>query len=118
MRAAPWESRRSPNALTPVIVTASQRRTLRTFRALGMAGARLPELFPMMPTMSNLTLVVAVLSYAGQLNLTAIADQDSARTWRRSPRAYAPPWTTSHDRCLRLPIDQNASSRLEQGSRA
>jgi diacylglycerol O-acyltransferase / wax synthase len=44
---------------------------------LYLAGARLQELFPMMPTMGNLTLVVAVLSYAGQLNLTAIADQDS-----------------------------------------
>jgi diacylglycerol O-acyltransferase len=27
-----------------------------------------------MPTMGNLTLVVAVVSYAGQLNLTAVAD--------------------------------------------
>jgi hypothetical protein len=30
----------------------------------------------MMPTMGNLTLVVAALSYAGQLNLTAAADRD------------------------------------------
>jgi len=30
----------------------------------------------MMPVMGNLTLVVAALSYAGQLNLTAVADQD------------------------------------------
>ena len=30
----------------------------------------------MMPVMGNLTLVVAVLSYAGQLNLTAVADYD------------------------------------------
>jgi hypothetical protein len=30
----------------------------------------------MMPTMGNLTLVVAALSYAGQLNLTAVADRD------------------------------------------
>jgi hypothetical protein len=30
----------------------------------------------MMPTMGNLTLVVAVVSYAGQLNLTAVADRD------------------------------------------
>jgi hypothetical protein len=29
----------------------------------------------MMPTMDNLTLVVAVLSYDGQLNLTAVADR-------------------------------------------
>jgi hypothetical protein len=44
---------------------------------LYLAGARLLELFPMLPVMGNLTLVVAVLSYAGQLNLTAVADQDS-----------------------------------------
>jgi WS/DGAT/MGAT family acyltransferase len=44
---------------------------------LYLAGARLLELFPMLPTMGNLTLVVAALSYAGQLNLTAVADRDS-----------------------------------------
>ncbi len=44
---------------------------------LYLAGARLLEMFPMMPVMGNLTLVVAVLSYAGQLNLTTVADQDS-----------------------------------------
>ncbi len=44
---------------------------------LYLAGARLLELFPMMPTMGNLTLVIAALSYAGQLNLTAAADRDS-----------------------------------------
>ena len=43
---------------------------------LYLAGARLLELFPMMPTMGNLTLVVAMLSYDGQLNLTAAADRD------------------------------------------
>jgi WS/DGAT/MGAT family acyltransferase len=43
---------------------------------LYLAGARLLELFPMMPTMGNLTLVVAALSYAGQLNVTAVADRD------------------------------------------
>jgi WS/DGAT/MGAT family acyltransferase len=43
---------------------------------LYLAGARLLELFPMMPTMGNLTLVVAALSYAGQLNLTAVADRE------------------------------------------
>jgi hypothetical protein len=35
------------------------------------ARPRLLELFPAMPVMGNLTLVIAVLSYAGQLNLTA-----------------------------------------------
>jgi WS/DGAT/MGAT family acyltransferase len=43
---------------------------------LYLAGARLLELYPVVPVMGNLTLVVAVLSYAGQLNLTAVADQD------------------------------------------
>src|SRR5215208_7887680 len=43
---------------------------------LYLAGARLLELFPMMPTMGNLTLVVAAVSYDGQLNLTAVADRD------------------------------------------
>jgi hypothetical protein len=43
---------------------------------LYLAGAQLLELFPMMPVMGNLTLVVGVLSYAGQLNLTAVADHD------------------------------------------
>ena len=43
---------------------------------LYLAGARLLELFPMMPTMGNLTLVVAVMSYAGQLNIAAAADRD------------------------------------------
>ena len=43
---------------------------------LYLAGAQLMELFPLMPTMGNLTIVVAALSYAGQLNLTAVADRD------------------------------------------
>jgi hypothetical protein len=43
---------------------------------LYLAGAPLRELFPMMPVMGNLTLVVAVVSYAGQLNFTATADRD------------------------------------------
>jgi diacylglycerol O-acyltransferase / wax synthase len=46
---------------------------------LYLAGARLLELFPVVPVMGNLTLVVAVLSYAGQLNLTAVADQDGCQ---------------------------------------
>jgi hypothetical protein len=44
---------------------------------LYLAGARLLEVFPTLPPMGNLTLVVAALSYAGQLNLSAAADQDS-----------------------------------------
>ena len=43
---------------------------------LYLAGARLLEVFPMLPPMGNLTLVVGVLSYDGQLNITASADRD------------------------------------------
>lgn len=42
--------------------------------ALYLAGARVLEIFPTMPTMGNLTLVVGALSYAGQLAITAVAD--------------------------------------------
>ena len=44
---------------------------------LYLAGAPLLEVFPLLPPMGNLTLVVAALSYAGQLNLTAAGDGDS-----------------------------------------
>jgi diacylglycerol O-acyltransferase len=44
---------------------------------LYLAGARLLELFPVVPILGNLTLTVGVFSYAGQLNLTAMADQDT-----------------------------------------
>ena len=44
---------------------------------LYLAGARLLELFPVVPILGNITLDVGVLSYAGQLNLTAVADQDT-----------------------------------------
>jgi WS/DGAT/MGAT family acyltransferase len=43
---------------------------------LYLAGARVLEVFPMMPTMGNLTLVVGVLSYEDQLDFTATADHD------------------------------------------
>ncbi|MDF2143538.1 wax ester/triacylglycerol synthase domain-containing protein [Knoellia sp. p5-6-4] len=41
---------------------------------LFLAGARVLEMFPPMPTMGNLTLVVGALSYAGQLTITASVD--------------------------------------------
>jgi diacylglycerol O-acyltransferase / wax synthase len=44
---------------------------------LYLAGARLLELFPVVPIMGNITLDAGVLSYAGQLNLTAMADRDT-----------------------------------------
>jgi diacylglycerol O-acyltransferase / wax synthase len=44
---------------------------------LYLAGARLLELFPVVPILGNVTLGVGVLSYAGQLNLTAVADRNT-----------------------------------------
>jgi diacylglycerol O-acyltransferase / wax synthase len=44
---------------------------------LYLAGARLLELFPVVSLLGNVTLAVAVFSYAGQLNLTAVADRDA-----------------------------------------
>jgi WS/DGAT/MGAT family acyltransferase len=44
---------------------------------LYLAGAPLLEAFPLVPLIGNETLNVAVLSYAGQLNLTAVADADA-----------------------------------------
>jgi diacylglycerol O-acyltransferase len=44
---------------------------------LYLAGAPLLEAFPLVPLVGNETLNVAVLSYAGQLNLTAVADADA-----------------------------------------
>lgn len=41
-----------------------------------LAGAPLLEVFPVIAIAGNMTLGVAVMSYAGQLNLTAVADQD------------------------------------------
>ena len=43
---------------------------------LYLAGAPLLDLFPVVSLVANLTLTVAVLSYAGQLNITAVADRD------------------------------------------
>jgi hypothetical protein len=46
---------------------------------LFLAGAQLLELFPLMPTMGNLTLVTAAVSYNGQLNLGAVGDSEHCR---------------------------------------
>jgi diacylglycerol O-acyltransferase len=44
---------------------------------LYLAGAPILELFPLVPLTGNLTLGVGALSYAGQFNLTAVADRDT-----------------------------------------
>ena len=43
---------------------------------LYLAGAELLELIPLMPTMGNLTVVAAAVSYNGQLNIGAVGDRD------------------------------------------
>lgn len=40
------------------------------------AGARLLELFPVVPITANVSIGVGALSYAGQFNLTVVADRD------------------------------------------
>jgi diacylglycerol O-acyltransferase / wax synthase len=44
---------------------------------LHLAGARILEMFPVVPLTGNVTLGVGVLSYAGQLNATVVADPDA-----------------------------------------
>ena len=44
---------------------------------LYLAGAQLVELFPLVPLTGNFTLGLGALSYAGQLNLAAVADPDA-----------------------------------------
>jgi diacylglycerol O-acyltransferase len=61
---------------------------------LCLAGARLLEIFPLLPLISNVSLGVGALSCAGQFNIVAIADQDAcparARVQaRRLQRRYA-----------------------------
>ena len=43
---------------------------------LYLAGAPLIEVFPVLAIAGNMALGAAVMSYAGQLNLTAVADRD------------------------------------------
>jgi diacylglycerol O-acyltransferase len=42
-----------------------------------LAGARLLEVFPMLPLIANVSLGVGALSYAGQFNITVVADKDT-----------------------------------------
>ena len=44
---------------------------------LYLAGARLLEVFPVLPLMAKTTLGVGALSYAGQFNIMAVADHDT-----------------------------------------
>jgi WS/DGAT/MGAT family acyltransferase len=44
---------------------------------LYLAGAPLLEVFPVVPLTGNITVGVGALSYAGQFNLTAVADRDA-----------------------------------------
>jgi hypothetical protein len=44
---------------------------------LYLAGARITEIFPVVPLIGNLTLAVAAFSYAEQLNITVVADANA-----------------------------------------
>jgi hypothetical protein len=44
---------------------------------LHLAGGSLLELFPVVPLIGNVTLGIGALSYAGQLNLAIVADEDA-----------------------------------------
>lgn len=44
---------------------------------LYFAGAPLLELFPVVPISGNLALGIGALSYAGQFNITAVADRNA-----------------------------------------
>jgi diacylglycerol O-acyltransferase len=44
---------------------------------LYFAGARLLEVFPVVPIIGNVSLAVGALSYAGQFNITAVADREA-----------------------------------------
>lgn len=46
-------------------------------RPVYLAGARLLEVFPVLPLMANVSIGVGALSYAGQFNITAVADLDA-----------------------------------------
>jgi diacylglycerol O-acyltransferase len=71
---------------------------------LYLAGARLLEVFPLLPLIAKVPLGVGALSYAGQFNIMAVADQDacpdldifaaSAQDELRTltPAAAAPAW--------------------------
>jgi hypothetical protein len=43
---------------------------------LYFAGAPVLEVFPVVPIMANVSLGLGALSYAGQFNLTAVADRE------------------------------------------
>jgi diacylglycerol O-acyltransferase len=42
-----------------------------------LAGAQVLEVFPLLPLMANVSLGIGALSYAGQFNITAVADLDA-----------------------------------------
>ncbi|MFF9815262.1 wax ester/triacylglycerol synthase family O-acyltransferase [Streptomyces sp. NPDC014006] len=64
---------------------------------LYLAGAQLLEVFPVVPISANVTLAVAALTYAGQFNITVVADAEAcpdadvfAESLRNSLEALSP----------------------------
>ena len=61
-------------------------------RHLYVLGALLLEAFPVVQVAGNVPLSVAVLSYAGQLNIGIQSDPDGLPAWTSSPTAYVGHW--------------------------
>jgi hypothetical protein len=53
------------------------------------AGARLHEVFPIVPIAGNVPLGIGALSYAGQFTISVAADRDGCPTPRPSPQGPA-----------------------------
>jgi hypothetical protein len=91
-------------------------------RPLYLLGARLLEVFPVVQVAGNVPLSVAVLSYAGQLNIGIQSDPGGCPTWTSSPTAYANHWRSwaqphrpspAEPRVSRGPLALDASPRDE-----
>jgi WS/DGAT C-terminal domain/TAP-like protein len=69
---------------------------------LYLAGAPLVEMFPVVPILGNVSLGIGVLSYAGQFNITVVADRDICPDAGSSSRGYGLRWTSYPSRfpCL------------------
>jgi diacylglycerol O-acyltransferase / wax synthase len=68
---------------------------------LRLMGARLLEIFALVPITANVTLGVGVISYAGQLNLTVVADQASWPDLTVFVDGLERAWSQLTDRALR-----------------
>ncbi len=61
---------------------------------LYLAGAPLVEVFPVVPILGNVPLGIGALSYAGQFNITVVADRDGCPDAAVFVEGYRPRWTS------------------------